>query len=89
METKEFEYDGKQYEIRYWLQDDNETYKVKVFTDNKPANGYDYSISLENVEDLKRNKYPQDLLKDLIKLAENDIREKKWEEYLKTIKNID
>jgi hypothetical protein len=88
MEKKEFEYDGKQYEVRSWLQDDNETYKVKVFTDNKPANGYNYSVSLENVQDAKRDKYPQNLLKDLIELAEKDIREKKWEEYLKTTADI-
>ncbi len=85
MEKKEFIFEDKQYEVRSWLQDDNETYTVKVFVNNHPANGYNYSVSIENINDAKRGKFPQDLLGDLINLAENDIKEKKWEKYLETM----
>lgn len=78
MEKKEFVFEDKNYEVRFWLQDDNETYTVKVFLNNEPANDYNYTVSIENINDSKKGKFPQDLLKDLIDLAENDIKEKKW-----------
>jgi len=89
MQKRKFEFENKKYEVRYWLEDNNETYKVKVFTeDGKPVNGYSYGISLEIINDEKINKYPNDLLNDLIILAENDVKEKKWENYLNVINNF-
>ncbi len=87
MKKKEFVFEDKNYEVRSWLQDDNETYTVKVFLNNEPANGYNYDVLIENVNDSKRGKFPQDLLKDLVDLAENDIKEKKWEKYIENMKD--
>ena len=87
MKKKEFVFEDKNYEVRSWLQDDNETYTVKVFLNTEPANGYNYDVLIENVNDSKRGKFPQDLLKDLIDLAENDIKEKKWEKYIENMKD--
>lgn len=87
MKKKEFVFEDKNYEVRFWLQDDDETYTVKVFLNNKPANGYNYNVSIEDVNDSKKGKFPQDLLKDLIDLAENDIKEKKWEKYIENMKD--
>lgn len=86
MKKKEFVFEDKNYEVRFWLQDD-ETYTVKVFLNNEPANGYNYNVTIEDVNDTKKGNFPQDLLKDLIDLAENDIKEKKWEKYIKNMKD--
>lgn len=87
MEKKEFVFEDKNYEVRSWLQDDNETYTVKVFLNNEPANGYNYDVSIEDINDSKKGKFPQALLKDLVDLAENDIKEKKWEKYIENMKD--
>lgn len=87
IKKKEFVFEDNNYEVRSWLQDDNETYTVKVFLNNEPANGYSYNVSIEDVNDSKRGKFPQALLKDLVDLAENDIKEKKWEKYIENMKD--
>ena len=87
MEKKEFVFEDNNYEVRSWLQDDNETYTVKVFLNNEPANGYNYDVSIEDINDSKKGKFPQALLKDLVDLAENDIKEKKWEKYIENMKD--
>lgn len=84
MKKKEFMFEGKHYEIRSWLLDDFCTYKVKVFLNNEPVNGYHYTVGIEDINDTKSLKFPQDLLKELMELAENDIKEKKWKKYLET-----
>ena len=78
-----FTFENKEYEVRCWLV--GGTYKVKVFFNKEPVNGYNYNVSFENVIDLKKGKYPQSLLDNLISIAKNDILEKKWEEYLESI----
>ena len=79
-DKKEFEFEGNKYEIR--ISSDGWTTNIRVFLNNKPANGYSYSVELPIVVDSKRGKLPMDPVEDLIKTAENDIKEKRWEKYL-------
>jgi hypothetical protein len=82
-EKREFEFEGNKYEIR--ISSDGWTTNIRVFLNNKPANGYSYSVDLSIIIDSKKGKLPVDPVEDLIKTAENDIKEKRWEKYLEAI----
>lgn len=83
MYEKKFEFEGKQYTVRSWVLDGK--YKVRVFNDdNTNANGYSYTVEIEDNIEAKKGDIPLDLLKDLMELAEQDIREKKSENYIET-----
>lgn len=87
MNEREFEFEGKNYKVRSWEVDS--IYKVRVFFDGKPANGYCYTVEIEDNIEAKKGKYPVDLLKDLMELAEQDIKEKKWERYCEIVEEVD
>ena len=80
MESKEFEFEGKTYEIR--ITSENGTTQVKAFLDDKPANGYEYSVNIEVAFSFK-NEYGYHPVLELIKTAESDVRNRFWEKYLK------
>lgn len=83
MESKEFEFEGKNYETRITNKDGFT--KVRVFLDDKPVNGYEYSVNIEVA--FKFNKvYDYHPVLELIKTAESDVRNKFWEKYLQSIK---
>ena len=84
-ETKEFEFEGKTYEIR--IVSDGWKTRIRVFLNNKPANGYEYSVELPIIIDAKRGKLPFDPKEELIKNAENDVKEKRYERYLEAVNN--
>lgn len=50
--------------------------RSKFFLNNEPANGYHYTVGIEDVTDAKYLKFPQDLLQELIELAENDVKKR-------------
>lgn len=84
MESKEFEFEEKTYEIRITCQ--NDSTRVKVFLNDKPANGYEYSVNIEVAFSFK-NEYGYHPVLELIKTAESDVKNKFWEKYLEATKN--
>jgi len=66
-ENRLFEFKGNNYEVKYWLQDDNETYRVRVFLDNKYV-GPSYDITKETLSN------GRDSLKSIMALAEKEFK---------------
>lgn len=71
MQTQTFLHNGKQYEIR--IASDGYSVFVRVFLDNKPANGIRYEVSLSTVFDASKAA-ELDLVKELVSTAEADIK---------------
>jgi hypothetical protein len=82
MRKKTFNYLDQDYEIRWTY--DGHTIHVRAFKDGKPANGFDYSVSLEVTIDISTTQ-GQNAVDMLIEYAERDITEGRWESLLTTI----
>ncbi len=83
VKTRNFAFEGKVYEIR--ISVDGLRTNIRVFLYGEPANGYIYSVDLEVAFDAQKGELAFDPREDLIKTAENDVKEKKWEQYLQAI----
>jgi len=73
---------NQDYEIRSMF--DGHTLHVRAFKDNKPANGFTYSVSFEVAFDLKTTQ-GEDAAEILIEDAKRDIIEGRWERFLEAI----
>lgn len=82
-EVVPYEFEGQQYEIR--VVSDGATIFVRAFLDGKPANGYQYSVSIMTRFDLKRA-MGIDAVMDLVESAKEDIRLKRYERLVDAIK---
>ena len=77
-----FEFDKKEYETKIFLQsnDSEFEYIVKIFLDNRPVNGFSYSVTETTKYDFELSS-GDSALKYLIERAQNDVKENIWEKY--------
>jgi hypothetical protein len=78
-----FQHGGSDYEVR--CISDGHTIRVRAFHDGKPANGYEYSVTLVATDDLEKL-HGVDVTGLLIEDAKRDVTEGTWERYLKAVK---
>lgn len=79
VDTIPFTHDDLDYEIR--ISFDGESYHIRAFLNNKPANGYTYSIRETTNYDIFK-KFGFTGINDLVKTAKSDITSNMWEKYL-------
>ena len=79
-----FQHDGKEYEIR--VNSDGLAVQIRAFLDGVPANGYIYQVNLTTAFDLKKI-IGMDAIKDLIDMAKEDVKQKRWERFLEALDN--
>lgn len=84
MIVKKFTVKDKAYEIQ--LTYDGYEFKVKAFSGKKPANGYSYNVTCSTADDLKVMA-GQDAIKELIRIAMDDVVQKRYEGLVKAIKS--
>lgn len=84
--VERFKAHGKHYEVR--LSSTGTEYELRVFCDDRPANGYSYRVSLENQCDLKVMN-GQDMVKELAKIARDDVIERRYERLLDALKETE
>jgi len=72
MHTEKFVHDGKSFEIRVIC--DGESVYVKVFQDNRPANRFRYSATIEVIQDMNQIT-GIDAVKHLIEIAKKDVQD--------------
>lgn len=85
MIVRKFTANGKTYEIQ--LSSDEGGIKVRAFTGGKPANGYSYHVTFETAHDLKVVA-GLDAVKELIRIAEDDVVQQRYEGLLKALKML-
>jgi len=78
-----FEFEGKNYEVR--VVSDGATIYIRTFLENKPVNGYQYQVHIETINDLERL-IGLDAISELIEVAKQDVRDKKWEKLMEVLK---
>lgn len=66
-----FEFEGEKYEVR--MLTDGLTTKIRVFMDDKPANGYSYTVELDPDQ-----KMLVDPVEEMVDTAINHVKEKTW-----------
>ncbi|OGP15962.1 MAG: hypothetical protein A2V21_313080 [Deltaproteobacteria bacterium GWC2_55_46] len=81
--AKQFQFDGKNYQIKVSKGDIDE-YIIRAFIEDKPANGYSYHVDFTTRYDLEQQ-IGYDAVSHLIDQAESDVRNKIWEKYLRAI----
>ena len=79
VKTEPFEFDKKQYEIRIFS--DGWEFAIQAYINDKPANGYTYSVKLPTAFDLKKA-WGLDAVQELVKTAKSDIENRNWERYV-------
>ncbi len=77
-----FNVDDKTYEIHF--EKIGFEYKIQVKSQNKPANGYYYTVQLDQIYDLEEVA-GKDAIKELIKIAKNDVIEHTYEKLIKAL----
>jgi len=80
-----FQFEGKDYEIRVFEKDNG--YFIRAYIDNKPANGYGYSVDEVTCVGLAHTK-KLSALQHLIDHAQSDIENKVWEKYLAALEAL-
>jgi hypothetical protein len=87
MHSIPFTANEKNYEVR--LTTDGATVRLRAFAkdEGKPANGYIYSVDINTIHDLKVLA-EIDVIKALIKTAQDDVIQKRWENLLLAIESL-
>ncbi|MFZ6711921.1 hypothetical protein [Undibacterium sp. TC9W] len=75
-----FKHDDKDYEVR--IIEANDAVHVKVFCDNKPANGYSYQVSLMTKFSALLSSLEFNPVQHLINTAISDVKNGNWERYV-------
>ena len=70
--TTTFEHGGKVYEVRAIPTLNG--WKVRIFVEGTPANGFTYSVDSEVYQDAALEGVPEDLVAGLMETAERDFR---------------
>jgi hypothetical protein len=83
-EKRDFQHNGIAYEVR--IVTDGQTIWVRAFQGGRAANGYTYSVALETQIVALTDKYPSDLVVNLIEIAEDDVKSGRWEQYVAAVK---
>ena len=82
MQVIPFSFEDKEYEVR--VVSDGATIHVRVFHEDKPANGYSYQVDIFTAFDLNKL-MGFDAIKDLVESAKEDVRKKRYERLLKSM----
>jgi hypothetical protein len=83
-EKRELKHNGVEYEIR--ITTDGQTTWVRAFRGDRPANGYQYSVTLEAQTLAVGTMYEGALVDSLAETAEDDVKNGRWEQYLAAVK---
>lgn len=83
-QTRSFQHAGNTYETR--IASDGHTIRVRVFINNRPANGYTYSVETLTQVDAAMQGGSNDPIEELIKAAEHDVKTGVWEQYVAAVK---
>lgn len=78
-EKRNFQHDGKEYEIR--VASNGHTIHVRAFFNEKPVNGYTYSVEVLTQVDAEMSGALIDPIEELIKTAISDVKNGIWERY--------
>jgi hypothetical protein len=71
--TIPFSAHDKDYEVRVVF--DGMTFRLRVFLNGRPANGFEYSVTMETAMDMK-NITDVDAVAELVRVAEEHVRRK-------------
>jgi len=71
--TIPFNAHDKDYEVRVVF--DGMTFRLRVFLDGRPANGFEYSVTMEKAMDMK-SITDVDAVAELVRVAEEHVRRK-------------
>lgn len=82
-EKRTFQHNGNQYEVR--IASDGHTIHVRAFLNNKPANGYKYSVEVLTQIDAKMSGAAINPVEELIKSAISDVEKGVWEQYVAAV----
>ena len=80
-----FQAHDKQYEIR--ISSSGNSIEIRAFCEGQAANGYSYNVTLETVHDLEVVT-GQDAIKDLARIAKDDVLHLRYEKFLEALKTI-
>jgi len=83
-QIRSFQHAGNTYEVR--IAPDGHTFRVRAFLNDKPANGYTYSVEVLTQIDAAMSGSIVDPLEELIKAAEHDVKSGVWEKYVAAVK---
>jgi len=83
LQSRKFEFEGQEYEIRAIA--DDKGISVAVFLDDERANGYTYRVDHITDYDIKASKGFQGF-EHLMDIAESDVKQKYWEQYLDAVR---
>ena len=86
MATIPFTHNGEEYEVRWTF--DGYTFRIRAFKDGKPANGYEYSVTMPVAIEIKDHKNV-DAIASLIEDAKRDVYEDQWPKYLEAVKRME
>jgi len=86
MVVKRFSNNGKEYEIH--LNCDGKSLEVRAYCGKVPANGYSYHIALETAHDLEALA-GLDAIKTLVAIAEEDVKQQRYEKLLEILKRTE
>lgn len=79
-ETKYFQHAEMKYEVR--ITSDGHTFRVRVYVNGKPANGYTYSVELLAQLDSQVTYSLVNPVEELVNTAITDVTNGVWEKYL-------
>ena len=82
-QVRNFQHNGRDHEIR--IASDGHTIHVRAFIDGKPANGYSYAVEMQTQIDAAVIGADINPLELLAQTAEDDVRNGKWEQYLRAV----
>ena len=83
--VERFSFDGKDYEIR--TMSDGADIVIKVFCENKPANGFSYRFNIIEQADFKVL-MQLDIMKTFIRIAREHVEQRHWEKYLSDLEKV-
>lgn len=71
--TIPFSAHDRDYEVR--IASDGMTFRLRAFLDGRPANGFEYSVTIETAMDMK-NATDVDAVAELVRVAQEHVRSK-------------
>lgn len=78
-DMRSFDHDGKTYEIR--IASDGHTIRIRAFLNDKPANGYTYSVEVLTQGDAQISGALINPIEELIKTTILNVKNGTWEKY--------
>jgi hypothetical protein len=80
-----FTHKGQEYEVRWALIED--TYRIRAFKGDQPANGYEYRVAFPIALSMKTTRGIC-AIENLIEDAKRDVLEERWGKYVNLVKQL-